>query len=141
MANQLKFIRTPPALFKLTFTGCHLVKVSRHPHKRTNHTYDFWEVMCTDVSGPMGTVGRAGERYMLTFTYVGFRYTLFFMISSRTQVEECIDKAVRYGHSRTGQFPRIIYADNASEYIRTAVKFVMTAVGGKLRTTIPYNPD
>lgn len=78
---------------------------------------------------------------MTTFTNIGSRYTFVLPLTSRTQVLECLQKAVKYGLKQTGNYPRIIYADNASDYIVIAMKKRINTVGGAIQTTIAHKKE
>lgn len=136
IANQLNAIGTPPGPIPLTCTGCHMGKLNRHHQKRVKNTYDVCEVICSDVCGPMKT-GQRGVRYMIKFTDIESRYTFILPMHSRVQVVECMEKAIQYVKYQTGHSSRIMYSDNAAEYIGVVVMEILTNSGSTSCTTVP----
>lgn len=105
--SQLHAIRTHPTPIIITFTGCHMGKLSLQPHKRVRHTFYVGEVIFTDVCGPMRTTGQSFQRYIITFTDIGSRYTFISPNRSRSQVPDLVSRAVTYVHCQIWTVPEL----------------------------------
>lgn len=143
--NTLKYHGHPDAnalkTTKLSCSACKIGKMQRAPHRRVDRHVDVGKIMCTDVAGPLYPTGDNGERYIITFTDVGSRFTFVIPLTSRAYVTQAIIAALVYTKHNTGQVPSIIYSDNAKEYLSAASIDAARSMGTATRTTIPYNPE
>lgn len=126
---------------QLSCAGCHVGKMQRAPHKRVQHDLPTGAVMCTDVAGPIHPPGQNGERYIITFTDVGSRFTFVIPIKTRAHVPQAVMAALTYAKNANGQVPSLIHSDNAKEYLSNATQEAARSMGTNTRTTIPYNPE
>lgn len=66
--------------------------------------------------GPIHPIGLNGEKYFITFTDLGSRYSIRLTIMSRAHVNHAMTAELLYSDNIRGEVPRIIHSDNEKEY-------------------------
>lgn len=81
---------------KLACTGCYKGKLARKAHRKSRHLLTIGGILCTAVMGPLYPAGLIGEKYIITFTDLGSRYTFFIAIKTLLEVTTTIKASLMY---------------------------------------------
>lgn len=123
----------------ITCTAFHRGKIARAPHKLT--TTASGTVLFTNLDDPITTIGDLGERYFVTFTDVGSRFTYPVHLQSKSQVLDAILMAIPYTKTKFGRPPTLIHSDNAKSFVSAAVQEATKLACTARSTTMPHNPE
>lgn len=89
----------------------------------------------------MEFTGKQGDKYFVTFTEVGIRYTFLIPVIRRSGVLKSIVTALNYTHTTFGVYPRLLHSYNANNFVSLAFKEATRSVSTAIRTVIPHNPE
>ena len=138
--------------------ACILGKMKKKPfptqkeqERRANKPF---EIVHSDVCGPMQVNSKGGSRYMLTFIDDYSRYTIVYFIQSKCEVLSKFKEYVSYvkkqfGHEimtlsceeSFGYEVQTIRSDNGGEYTSNDFKFFCSERGIGHEYTTPYSPE
>ena len=106
------------------------MKKETFPKQSEHRSTKPYEIVHSDICGPMQVESKGGSRYMLTFTDDHTRYSTVYFIKSKS---ETISKFKEYVHSVEKQFGEKIKTLNTLE--RNDVKIVRSDNGGEYKSS------
>lgn len=110
----------------------------KHAESKSTKTLDL---VHTDVCGPMRTISQSGKRYVLTFVDDFSRYTVVYLLSQKSEVEQKLKEYVEMVKNKFGRKPVIIRSNRGGEYTGKAVKKYLASQGISIQYTAPYTPE
>lgn len=123
--------------------SCIKGKMSRKPFptKSASRAEDLLDLIHTDVCGPMRVSTASRNRYFLTFTDDFSRYTVLYLLKSKHEVPAKLEEYLAFVYNKFGKHPKILRADNGTEYTSEKSRSILRRYGIQLQTTVPYNPE
>lgn len=118
-------------------------KMSRtpFPDKSSSVSSAPLDLIHTDICGPMQTSTRSGKRYVLTFIDDYSRYTVVYLLSNKSEVEEKVQQYVSLVENVFGRKPKKIRSDRGGEYISNKYVNNLEKQGIQLQYTAAYSPQ
>jgi hypothetical protein len=122
--------------------SCVMGKQHRTPFpKDTRHrASELFEIIHTDVYGPMHVKSFGNSQYFVTFIDDYSKYTQVYFLKSKDQVLEKFKEFVSYVNT-LGKKVKVLRSDNGGEYCSKAFKDYLKEHGILHQTTVPYNPE
>ena len=122
--------------------SCVMGKQHRTPFpKDTRHrASELFEIIHTDVCGPMHVKSFGNSQYFVTFIDDYSKYTQVYFLKSKDQVLEKFKEFVSYVNT-LGKKVKVLRSDNGGEYCSKAFKDYLKEHGILHQTTVPYNPE
>ena len=105
---------------------------------KSKHCFDL---VHTDVCGPITPTTFSGFRYFVTFIDDYSRYCTVYLIKSKDEVISKIFQFWNYVKNQTGSFPKIIRSDRGGEYTSLKLKNFFETCGTEIQYTVPYCPQ
>ena len=99
-----------------------------------------YEIVHSDVCGPLQVESKGGSKYMLTFTDDYSRYSTVYFLKSKSEVLPKFMEFVNFTEKNTGYQIKMIRSDNGGEYISTDFDSFCTKKGISRQFTSPYSP-
>ena len=99
-----------------------------------------FEIVHSDVCGPMDVNSFGSSRYFVTFIDDYSRYTQTYFIKRKDEVLEKFKEFVNYATNTSGKKVKVLRSDNGGEYCSKAFDAFMKENGIVHQTTVPYNP-
>ena len=99
-----------------------------------------FEIVHSDVCGPMHVKSFGDSRYMVTFIDDYSRYTCVYFMKRKSEVLEKFKEFVNYATNSSGKKVKILRSDNGGEYCSKAFVDYLKENGIVHQTTVPYNP-
>jgi hypothetical protein len=100
--------------------GCTVGKMHRNPFpKQSQHRATKpYEVIHSDVCGPMQVESKGGNKYMVTFTDDNSRYATVYFIKNKDEVLTKFKEYVSFVENQSGNrgHVKILRSDNGGEY-------------------------
>ena len=134
--------------------ACVLGKMQKKPFpKQSQHRATRpYEIVHSDVCGPMQVESKGGSRYMLTFTDDYSRYTTVYFIKSKNEVLSKFMEYVNSVEKLTGRHitklnilseedVKVLRSDNGGEYTSNSFAKFCTEKGISHQFTVPYCPQ
>ena len=134
--------------------ACVLGKMQKKPFpKQSQHrTTRPYEIVHSDVCGPIQVESKGGSRYMLTFTDDYSRYTTVYFIKSKNEVLSKFMEYVNSVDKLTGRHitklnilseedVKFLRSDNGGEYTSNSFAKFCTEKGISHQFTVPYCPQ
>ena len=134
--------------------GCVLGKMQKKPFpKQSQHRATKpYEIVHSDVCGPMQVESKGGSRYMLTFTDDFSRYTTVYFIKSKNEVLSKFREYVNSVEKQTGsqitklnilaeEDVKVLRSDNGGEYTSNNFTKFCAERGISHEFTVPYCPQ
>ena len=134
--------------------ACVLGKMQKKPFpKQSQHRATRpYEIVHSDVCGPMQVESKGGSRYMLTFTDDYSRYTTAYFIKSKSEVLSKFKEYVNSVEKHTGQQimklnilaeddVKVLRSDNGGEYTSNNFAKFCVKKGISREFTVPYCPQ
>jgi hypothetical protein len=100
----------------------------------------FFEIVHTDLIGPLQVESINGMRYGITFTEVNSRYRWFYPLRSKNDALDAL-KSFHAEITSQGFNIKILKSDNGGEFTSHAYKSYCTQVGITQRFTQPHTPQ
>lgn len=118
-------------------------KMSRKtfPKKASDSTNAAFDIVVSDVCGPMQEESVGGSRYFLTFIDVHSRFCEIFFIKQKSEVATKLIEYVERVKTKFGTKPKVIRSDRGSEYTCTEVQSYLRKEGIKFQCTVGYAPE
>ncbi len=125
--------------------GCTLGKMSRNPFpkKSQGRATKPYEVIHSDVCGPMQVDSKGGSKYMVTFIDNYSRYATAYFIKNKSEVLTKFKEYVTYVEKQGGDHTnvKLLRTDNGGEYTSNDFVKYCTEKGISHQFTNPYCPE
>ena len=110
------------------------------PKDKPHRANQPFEIIHSDVCGPMHIKSLGNSRYFVTFIDDHSRYTLTYFLKSKDEVLEKFKEFVNYVNT-LGKKVKILRSDNGGEYCSKTFQDYLKEHGIQHQTTVPYNPE
>lgn len=122
---------------------CLQSKMSRKTFKKVKATTTkkCFDLIHTDLCGPMRTMTHTNRKYILTFIDDYSRYTTIFLLREKSEVN---DKLIQYVTLLKNQFnakPKRFNSNRGGEYFNRSMEEYMNSEGIEFQHTAPYTPQ
>lgn len=109
--------------------------------KRSSATEELFDVVVSDVCGPLQVESIGGSRYFVTFIDVFSRYCKVYFIKNKSDVAEKVVEYVENVKTRFGKTPKIFRSDRGGEYTSGKVQDYLKQEGIEFQCTVGYAPQ
>lgn len=120
--------------------ACCIGKSTKKPCKRLNtrQSSRILDLVHTDLCGPLPVNSIGGARYFITFIDDWSRKTFVYVLKSKEDVPQCVQRYIAYVERQTGKKVRRLRSDNGLEYccgelteflVRLGIRHERTNVG------------
>lgn len=121
---------------------CAAGKITSTPFpKGSQDTSTLFEIVHTDLCGPMRTESNGGARYLLTFTDNFSRWTEIYLLHRKSEITEKFIEYKNYVETHTGMKIKTLQSDNGNEFINSGMDRILKDSGIRNRLTAPYTPQ
>ena len=98
--------------------ACVYGKMSKNsfPKMSENHAKKPFDLVHSDLCGPMQVTSKGGSKYMLTFTDDFSRYTTVYFLKNKNETLERFKEYVNSIATQHGEQIKVIRTDNGGEY-------------------------
>ena len=125
--------------------GCVLGKSHRNPFPKqsNNRATRLYEIIHSDVCGPMQVESKGGSHYMVTFTDDYSRYTTVYFIKRKDEVLSKFQEYVTFVENQSGNrgHVKVLRSDNGGEYVSNNFIKYCAEKGIMHELTSPYCPE
>jgi hypothetical protein len=125
--------------------GCTVGKMHRNPFpKQSQHRATKpYDVIHSDVCGPMQVESKGGNKYMVTFTDDNSRYATVYFIKNKDEVLTKFKEYVSFVENQSGNrgHVKILRSDNGGEYTSNNFVKYCAEKGISHEFTSPYSPE
>ena len=122
--------------------GCELGKSARKPFsgsgKKTSRIY---EVVHSDLAGPMQTKSIQGSVYIATFVDDYSRHALVYFLKTKDQFVHALKTFLAWGDTQTSLKLRALHSDRGGEYMAATVTDILNEKGIERHLTMPGSPQ
>jgi len=143
----------------ITCDGCILGKGHRSPipKKSMTRSSNILQLVHSDVNGPLETASIGGSRYFITFIDDYSKWTVVYMMRTKSESFNCFQKYHKYAEVHTGRRVnklnvirrtnkteeqiKSIRTDNGGEYISNKFKDYLLEHGISHQLTVAYTPQ
>jgi transposase InsO family protein len=98
-----------------------------------------FEIIHSDLCGPMPEVSKGGKKYFLTFTDDYSRYTTIYFLKEKSEVPQKLFEFLKIQGISTKV--RTLHCDNGGEFISNKFESQLKELGIKLQRTPTYTPE
>ena len=122
--------------------SCIMGKQHRTPFlkDKSHRASQPFEIIHSDVCGPMHIKSLGSSRYFVTFIDDYSRYTQTYFLKSKDEVLEKFKEFVNYVNT-LGKKVKVLRSDNGGEYCSKTFQVYLKEHGIQHQTTVPYNPE
>lgn len=122
--------------------GCVMGKQHRseYPKGVAQRATEPFELVHSDVCGPMSVNSIGGSRYFVTFTDDYTRYTYIYFIKHKDEVLVKFKEFVNMVKNSTGKNVKTLRTDNGGEYCSKEFESSLKEEGILHQLTVPYSP-
>ena len=122
--------------------GCVMGKQHRCPYPKgiSYRAKEPFELIHSDVCGPMSESSIGGSRYYVTFIDDFTRYTCVYFLKNKSEVLDKFKDFHSYATNVSGKGIKVIRTDNGGEYCSTEFESFLKENGIVHQLTVPYNP-
>ena len=110
------------------------------PKDKPHRASQPFEIIHSDVCGPMHIKSLGSSRYFVTFIDDYSRYTQTYFLKNKDEVLEKFKEFVNYVNT-LGKKVKILRSDNGGEYCSKRFQDYLKEHGIQHQTTVPYNPE
>ena len=110
------------------------------PKDKSHRASQPFEIIHSDVCGPMNIKSLGSSRYFVTFIDDYSRYTQTYFLKSKDEVLEKFKEFVNYVNT-LGKKVKVLRSDNGGEYCSKTFQDYLKEHGIQHQTTVPYNPE
>src|SRR6266702_5834640 len=122
--------------------GCEVGKSARKPFSGSGKgTSQIFEVVHSDLAGPMQTTSIQGSSYIATFIDDHSRYAVIYFLKSKDQFVQVLKKFLVWGETQTSLKLRALHSDRGGEYIAGTVTELLSEKGIERHLTMPGSPQ
>lgn len=100
-----------------------------------------FDIIVSDVCGPLRTQSRGGAKYFLTITDVFSDYTEVKFMKHKNEVKALIMNFIEYTKNQLSKKPKIFRSDNGGEFVDSELKSFFLKEGIRFETTVPNTPQ
>ena len=122
--------------------GCEMGKSARKPFsgsgKRASRIY---EVVHSDLAGPMRTMSLQGSSYIATFVDDHSRHAVIYFLRTKDQFVRALKSFLAWGDTQTSHKLRALHSDRGGEYIAGTVTDLLKEKGIERHLTMPGSPQ
>ena len=120
--------------------SCSINKAHQQPFRVTSlQSHEPFELIYTDVWGPVSYTGMDGSRYYLIFVDHFTKYTWFYPMVTKSSVSIIFPHFKKFVETRFQKLLKTLYFDNGGEYI--ALRSFLLLHGITHYTTAPHTPQ
>ena len=120
--------------------SCSINKAHQQPFRVTSlQSHEPFELIYTDVWGPVSYTGMDGSRYYLIFVDHFTKYTWFYPMVTKSGVSIIFPHFKKFVETRFQKLLKTLYFDNGGEYI--ALRSFLLLHGITHYTTTPHTPQ
>ena len=122
---------------------CQLGKLSKTPFPLNQawRATEKFQLVHTDICGPMSTPSYNGSRYFLLFIDDFSRYCWVYFLKNKSEVFSMFHKFKIVVENQSGQMIKILRSDNGAEYISSQFKSFLQKAGIHHQLTVTYTPQ
>ena len=106
--------------------------------EKPKHAFD---VIVSDVCGPMRTQSRGGAKYFLTITDVFSDYTEVKFMRNKSEVKSLIINFIEFTKNQFSKKPKIFRPDNGGEFFDNELRTFFSKEGIRFKTTVSNTPQ
>ena len=111
-----------------------------YPRTADYRASEQFELVHSDVCGPMPVSSLGGSRYFVTFIDDYSRYTSVYFMKNKSEVLEKFKEFHNYVVNATGKPIKILRSDNGGEYSSNEFESFLKKNGIVHQLSVPYNP-
>ena len=111
-----------------------------YPKGTSYRATEPFELIHSDVCGPMSESSIGGSRYYVTFIDDFTKYTVVYFLKNKSQVLEKFKDFHSYAKNVSGKGIKVIRTDNGGEYCSKEFDSFLKDNGIVHQLTVPYNP-
>ena len=122
--------------------ACIMGKQHRCPYPKgsAERATEPFQLIHSDVCGPMSTTSLGGSRYYVTFIDDYTRYTTVYFLKTKDEVLEKFKEFHNFTINHTGKQIQTLRTDNGGEYCSKAFDTYLKENGITHQLTVPFNP-
>ena len=141
--NTVDGMKTTKDTVTETCESCVMGKQHRtaYPKEIAYRAVEPFEIVHSDVCGPVHVNSFGNLRYYVTFIDDYSRYTHVYFIKRKSEVLDKFKEFVSYATNTTGKKVKVLRSDNGGEYCSMAFQEYMKQHGIVHQTTVPYSPE
>ena len=113
---------------------------TKHPKGKAQRATEPFELINSDVCGPMSVNSIGGSPYFVTFTDDYTRYTYIYFVEQKDEVLAKFQEFVNMVNNRTGKNVETFRTDDGGEYCSKEFESFLKDEGIVHQLTVPYNP-
>lgn len=111
------------------------------PKKSSTQTTEIFQLVHSDVCGPIHVATPSGNKYILTLIDDFSRYTQICLLKNKSEVSRNIIQYVKQVQTMFGKTPKFIRSDRGGEYMNAEVDNFFSEEGIQRQTSAPYTPQ
>lgn len=111
------------------------------PRKASNDTKETFDIVVSDVCGPMQEESTGGSRYFVTFIDIHSRFCTVYFIKQKSEVAEKLIQFVEKVKTKFSKKPKVIRSDRGTEYTNHRVQEYLKSEGIAFECTVGYAPQ
>lgn len=118
-------------------------KMTRKSFTKNNQisTKKIFDLVHTDVCGPMQTLTQSNKKYMLTFIDDFSRYTKVYLLNNKAEVKNKLMDFVNLVKNQFDTKPKKFNSDRGGEYLNHELQAYFNSEGIEFKFTSPYTPQ
>ena len=122
--------------------GCETGKSTRKPFSGSGRkTKRVFEVVHSDLAGPMQTKSLQGSSYIATFIDDYSRHAVVYFIKSKDLFVSALQKFLAWGETQTTHKLKALHSDRGGEYLAGTVTNILDEKGIERHLTMPGSPQ
>ena len=123
--------------------SCIVGKMSRKPFpkKAANSTDEPFDIVVSDVCGPIQVESVGGSKYFVTFIDVFTRYCKVYFIKNKSDVAGKVTEYIENVKTKFGRTPKTLRTDRGGEYMSGSVQEYLKKEGIEFQCTVGYSPQ
>jgi len=123
--------------------GCEFGKSTRQPFSAstTQRTSRVFEVVHSDLAGPMQTKSIQGSAYTATFIDNHSKLAVVYFLKSKDQFVKALQTYLAWGETQTSSKLRALHSDRGGEYMAGQVQDILKQRGIEHHLTMPGSPQ
>jgi hypothetical protein len=127
---------------KLNCVSCIEGKMARAPFKKsTSVSSDVFELVHSDVCGPLPVNSSSGHRYFVTFIDDKSRFCFIYLMKQKSEVFSKFKEFMAMAQNVFDKKIKTLRTDNGGEYLSTELRLFMKTKGIQYQTTVAYTPQ